>query len=67
MENTAERKPLIYISGKITGIENEASEPTPSVTIEQYNIALAALLFHQTKVDYYIQITRAYLYQIEKR
>lgn len=36
------------------------------ITKEQYDLALAALQFHQAKVDEYIKITRAYLYQIEK-
>lgn len=37
------------------------------ITLEQYQIALAALQFHQAKVEEYLKITRAYNYQIEKK
>jgi len=37
------------------------------ITLEQYQVALAALQFHQAKVEEYLKITRAYNYQIEKK
>lgn len=51
--------------------DTKPNPPTPIgggvVTLEQYQYALAQLLFHQAKVDQYIKITRAYNYQIEKK
>ena len=45
----------------------ETNPHTRTITQEEYDLAMASLQFHQAKVDYYIQITRAFLYQIERK